>query len=154
MMKQVCIDLVGMTMKEETHRKIEDYQAEYEGCQGEPATLEQVTAAEAVLGVSFSDDYKEFLSIYGGAEVGAYTIMGLNKAEETSPFLWNVVDVTNKFIKDGCSFIVGNYVVSVDLGGSPIFVDGSGVVWIFDHDSGAVEEKAKSVEEYIVNCLS
>lgn len=55
------------------------------------ATLEEVQQAELALGVSFSDEYKEYLLSLGVAAVGAHEFTGICGSSRL-----NVVDVTLK----------------------------------------------------------
>jgi len=61
----------------------------------------------------------------------------------------SVVDVTNRFRKDGWAGTDKWAVVSVDHSGNPIGLDSTGAVWLSDHDFGEVVQIADSFEAFI-----
>ncbi len=113
-----------------------------------PSTAEILIAGQE-LGVPFPPDYKQFLSQYGGAMVGAYPILGLRPVAVMGDDFWSVVDVTRHFRSQrvpGCDTWV---IISYDHAGNPIGFDSEGVIWIHDHDFGGITRLADSFEDYI-----
>jgi cell wall assembly regulator SMI1 len=113
----------------------------------------EIEAAEAALGVAFSEDYKQFLRRYGGAIVGAYPVYGLARAEPMDENLWSVVDVTEHFRKQSWPGTDRSYVISMDHAGNPIGINESGKAVCFDHDAGEMIEVASDVDAYLQRCL-
>lgn len=117
-------------------------------------TVQEVDAASKDLGVSFEDDYREFILRYGGATVGPYPIFGLRKWELVDRDRWSVLDMTKEIRRAGIEKIVSWLVISEDHAGKPVGLDNDGRVWTYDHDFGGVSELATDFEQYIrVQCL-
>jgi hypothetical protein len=115
--------------------------------------LSAVQPLEDFAGFGLPADYKEFVRRFGGAMVGAYPIFGVIEAEVMGDGEI-AISVTERFRADGWPGTEDWLVIPVDHAGNPIGIDGSGVVWISDHDTGTVDVLAKSFKEYIVqNCL-
>jgi cell wall assembly regulator SMI1 len=114
----------------------------------------QVDAAQKTLGVIFSNDYRQFLTRYGGALVGSYPVYGLARAEPMDERLWSVVAVTQHFRKQSWPGVDRWYVISMDLAGNPIGIDESGKVVTYDHDSGELIEVAENFADYLEHRLS
>jgi cell wall assembly regulator SMI1 len=108
-----------------------------------------IDAAQAELGVTFIDDYRQFLRIYGGALIGPYPVYGLARVEPMDESLWSVVTVTQHFRRQEWPEVGGWYVISMDHAGNPIGVDESGNVVTYDHDAGARALVAESFEDYL-----
>lgn len=114
----------------------------------------QVDAAQSALGAVFSDDYRQFLTRYGGALVGPYPVYGLARAEPMDERLWSVVTVTQHFREQSWPGVEHWYVISMDHAGNPIGIDQSGKVITYDHDAGEMIEVAESFERYLEHRLS
>lgn len=102
----------------------------------------------------FVDDYRQFLSQYGGAIVGPYPVYGLARAEPMDGRLWSVVQVTQHFRKQSWPGTDRVYVISMDHAGNPIGIDEAGKVVSFDHDAGEMVEVASSFDRYLQRCLA
>ena len=62
---------------------------------GGPVTdEEEISTAERTLGVRFCEQYRKFLTRYGGAYVGAYPVYGLRKEYYMSDFAWHADEAT------------------------------------------------------------
>lgn len=122
----------------------------------DPADLEEINEAERKVGVSLSDDYKEFIHRYGGAVVGARRIFGVRRAEPMAPRMWSLVDVTSHYRTKRWPGVDRWAVISMDPGGNPIGLDATGQVWTFDHDfgGGKVEVVAPDFEAFLKCCLA
>jgi hypothetical protein len=113
-----------------------------------------IDAAQAALGVTFSDSYRQFLKRYGGVLVGAYPMFGLARAEPMDERLWSVVTVTDHFRQQSWPGVEHWYVISIDHAGNPIGIDESGKVVTFDHDAGEMLELAEDFDSYLGDRLS
>ena len=58
---------------------------------GAGATPEQISTAEKMLGLSFSQEYREYLSVYGIAAFDGHEMTGISKADRL-----NVIKVTQE----------------------------------------------------------
>ena len=112
-------------------------------------TVEEVDAASQVVGVPFSDDYREFLLRYGGAMVGPYPIYGLREVEVMEGGRWSVIEVTKEVRQLGVPEFADWFIFSEDHAGNPIGIDINGTVWIYDHDFGEIAELVSDFEAYI-----
>jgi hypothetical protein len=110
---------------------------------------EEIDAASEGIGITFPDDYREFLRRYGGATVGAYHIVGLRQSETMSN--GSVTSVNNDFRIKGWPGIESWLIISVDHGGNPIGFAPDGQIWISDHDFGIVKPIAQDFEDFIHN---
>lgn len=113
---------------------------------GKPASQEEITSAQQQLRVQFHQDYVQFIKMFGGAYAGlaihAFS-NGSSIGNET------VVDLTLAFRQQFKDILSPNsldtsYVISMDGGGNPIFIDTSGRVFICDH--GTIQLLANSFE--------
>jgi hypothetical protein len=118
------------------------------------ASPHEIQAAEQTLGVVFSEDYRWFLHMYGGAVVGPYAIYGLSRSELMDEKLWSVVSVTEHFRKQSWPGTAGAYVISMDHAGNPIGIDETGRAVSFDHDAGEMIEVANDFGSYLESCLA
>jgi cell wall assembly regulator SMI1 len=111
-------------------------------------TEDEINAASREIGIAFPQDYRDFLTRYGGAMVGPYPVYGLRPVHVMGVG-WSVVDLTRR-IRSGGLDVASNWIVfSEDHSGNPIGMDADGRVWIFDHDFGGVAQLALDFEEYI-----
>lgn len=117
-------------------------------------SLTEVINIENKLDTTFCQQYKDFLLRYGGGYVGAYPIYGLRKDRMMDNKLWAIDVITNHFIKQGLTFIEGNYVISDDQSGNPVFIKKNGKVYIYDHDYNELDEIAIDFEQFLLKCLN
>ena len=114
----------------------------------------EIVQAEQQIGVPFPDDYRQFLSRYGGAMVGPYPIFGLRPVEVMDVDLWSVLDVTRHYRSQEVPGTDHWAIISMDHAGNPIGMDRDGVIWIHDHDFGGLSPLARDFEDYVrVWCL-
>lgn len=109
----------------------------------------EIDQASKALGILFPSDYRVFLRRYGGAVVGAYSIIGLRLATPMGDEERSVVEVTNRFRSQGWPGTSEWVVFSVDLAGNPIGFSADGSVWISDHDEGAIFKVADSFDAFL-----
>jgi hypothetical protein len=137
----------------ETLSYLEQKLARWAESRGASVGNEAILRAEELIGVSFSEDYKSFLRRYGSAMVGPLPIYGLSAAEALGDN-WSVIERTQRFREGqwhGCDEWA---VISMDQSGNPIGLDGSGVVWTYDHDTGETIKLADTFEGLIrKSCL-
>jgi hypothetical protein len=152
-------------MRSSTIASLNEWFERFPHLRGEPArTNDDIVAIERRLGVSFSDGYKEYLGVFGGADVGRRTVYGLYlpkaiqdsttyRSENNKTFL--VEDATVFYRGKNWPGVREMYVVSVDYSGNPIAVDSSGVVWISDHNRMECEMVHSCFEDWINDdCLT
>jgi hypothetical protein len=133
-------------------QKLEEEFAEFPEARAEPVSVEEIRAAERELGMTFSNDYVEFIRQYGGAQVGPQDIFGLRRAELMGTSWPTVTAATNSF--KTWPGMENKYVVSMDGAGNPIGIDSLGVVWISDHNAGyKVEQIAESFAGFVIKLL-
>ncbi len=114
------------------------------------ASPKEITQGEKDLGVKFNDEYKKFLSKYGGACIGSKLIYGLRKHKDMSDDHSNVIKLTNFYRNQNWPNTDKWYIVSDDFDGNPIGIDPEGKVWLSDHDSGfELVKLADSFEEFL-----
>lgn len=141
-MKQVIVDRLDELFADEPFMKADGVDES------------QVDTAQKALGLTFSDDYRQFLTRYGGALVGPYPVYGLARAEPMDERLWSVVAVTQHFRKQSWPGVDHWYVISMDHAGNPIGVDEIGKVVTYDHDAGEMIEVAENFGSYLEHRLS
>jgi len=112
-------------------------------------TKDEIRIAEISLGVRFSDDYTQFLLLYGGASIGSEVVIGLKKAPRMGTDEASVIEVTERFRKQHWPGCKGWYVVSIDERGNPVGLDNIGSVWLSDHDGGGLKQIASTLGEWI-----
>ena len=112
---------------------------------GKPATDEQIKEAETKMGVKFSDDYIEFIKLFGGAYAGI-DIRAFENAESIGKE--SVIDFTLA-LRESHPKVQDTYVISDDGSGNPIMINQNGEVAIFYHDTGESEILSSSLGEYI-----
>jgi hypothetical protein len=111
----------------------------------------EIIEAEKFLNVYFSQGYKRFLRMYGGASVPGHYIYGLRRQINMGERSWSVIHRTD-FYKNVQKWpdIEDWYIVSDDGSGNPIGIDPEGRVWLSDHNSGFEKVKlADSFEEFL-----
>jgi hypothetical protein len=113
---------------------------------GRGASIDEIEGAQNKLGVIFDPDYINFVQAFGGSFVGV-AIYGFNNSKmlESS----SVVDLTDRFRRDGWPGAEGAYVISMDMSGNPVMIDASGSVFTYDHDSGDTRSMAASFRDFV-----
>ena len=111
--------------------------------------------AQQALGIKFSQEYIQFLELYGAAVMPGYIIYGLQPVEGMSKSIRNVIDKTNFYRAQKWPGIKNWYIISDDGCGNPIGVDNGGKVWLSDHDCAFDKVKlAESFEEFMAKILT
>ena len=114
---------------------------------------DEVESASRELGVDFPDDYRELVLRFGGIMIGPYPIFGLRPVATMGDQRWSIVNIT-KEVREIIPIVSDWCVFSEDHAGNPIGFDGSGRVWIYDHDFEKTEPIATDFESYLrVQCL-
>lgn len=113
------------------------YSDDHDDLRGIPATDAEISEAEKILNVKFSNEYIQFIKIFGGAYAG-YEIHAFQNAPILSKN--TVTELTIEFrtaylSKSKCSIINQSYVISMDGSGNPIMLDPQGKVLIYYHDA-------------------
>lgn len=111
-----------------------------------PATDQQITDAELQLRVRFSDEYKEYLKVFGAVMADGIELSGIAKAEHR-----NVVSLTEK--EKGLNPKVPNTMYVIEntcVGGVIIWQDTEGIVYKTQPDTEP-KKIADSMAEYIKN---
>jgi hypothetical protein len=122
-------------MKPETRRAIEEHYAEFPQSHSGGVGESEIQEASRTMGIVFPDDYREFLTRYGGGHIGSYAVAGLRKWGFAANDDWNIVDQTMHFRNQKWPGTEQWAVFTSDGSGNPIGFDDSGRVWLSDHDS-------------------
>ncbi|WP_332604372.1 SMI1/KNR4 family protein [Acinetobacter sp. ESBL14] len=118
---------------------------------GVPLTLDDINNVENILRIKLPEDYKLFVSTYGGSYAGL-AIYGLKNAEMMGGE--TVIELTNRARKLLDDLKVDNYisksvVVSDDGAGNPIFININGEVYIYYVDNGEYNKLGDSLGDVI-----
>ncbi|ENX63763.1 MULTISPECIES: SMI1/KNR4 family protein [Acinetobacter] len=118
---------------------------------GVPLTLDDINNVENILKIKLPEDYKLFVSTYGGSYAGL-AIYGLKNAEMMGDE--TVIELTNRARKLLDDLKVDNYilksvVVSDDGAGNPIFINVNGEVYIYYVDNGEYNKLGDSLGDVI-----
>ena len=141
-------------MRATTWAKLDEEFLDLPMMKAEPASRVEVENAAKRLGCTFDPDYFEFVRRYGGAMVGPAPMLGVRQAEVMGVDAWSVVEVTERFRKDGWRGVDEWYIVSIDGAGNPIGMSREGSVWVSDHDAGEIIEFADSFEVFVLAQLA
>lgn len=143
---------LGLETSLEFIRKVADFLDEpgNEIYKGRGSSKDEIEGAQNELGVIFDPDYINFVQAFGGSFVGV-AIYGFNNSKmlESS----SVVDLTDRFRRDGWPGAEGAYVISMDMSGNPVMIDASGSVFTYDHDSGDTRSMAASFRDFVEAAL-
>lgn len=112
---------------------------------GKGVPFEAVLEAEQLLGVTFSDEYRDYLCKYGVAAFNGHELTGISSSNRI-----NVVDVTIN-VKDSNQKIPSDlYVIEqTNIDGIIIWQDRDGLVYA-SNDTDAPRVIAKSIEEFLM----
>jgi len=118
---------------------------------GNPASQEEIAAAEQQLNVRFHEDYVQFIQTFGGAYAGLAVHAFANGSSIGRE---SVVDLTLEFREQFseshlADLLKTSYVISIDGSGDPIFINKDGNVLICYHDTGETKLLADSFEALI-----
>jgi hypothetical protein len=122
-------------MRSETWRKLAAiYERFPSAYSGERVTAEEIDEAEVRLGVSFSADYRDFISRFGGGHAGSLPVAGLRRWETAGNREWSVIEWTEWHRAARWPGTDAWAVFSCDGFGNPVGMDASGRVWLSDHN--------------------
>lgn len=136
-------------MREDTWDSLAKMFTAFPVMRAEGVDVGEIDAASHELGLPFPNDFRDFLSRYGGAIVGPYPVFGLRRAEPMGRNEESVVEVTRHFRKKRWPGTEAWVIFSIDLAGNPIGFDREGKVWISDHDRGLIEIISDTFEAYL-----
>jgi hypothetical protein len=123
--------------------------AEWPQSMGGAVPEQEIAETEAILGVAFPEQYRDFVARYGGAVVGAESIVGLRVPEFLVDLHPTVVEAT-RFWHSELPETAGWLVFETDGGGNPIgFRLPDERVWTWDHDFGGLIEVASDFEGFV-----
>jgi len=119
-----------------------------------PASATEMASLEAFASFPLPADYKDFVSRYGGAIVGPYSVFGYGASDAMGNNESSAIQITKRFRSlkwPGCE---NTLVISTDHAGNAITLDQQGRVHRYDHDSGTMEQLSVSFEGFVTNlCL-
>lgn len=119
-----------------------------------PARQSDFEKIEKFAGFPLPNSYRDFVTRYGGAVVGPYSVFGFGASDAMGANEGSVIDVTNRFRADRWPGSDRTLVVSMDHAGNAIMLGEDGEVVRFDHDSGDTETLARNFESFILDwCL-
>ena len=119
-----------------------------------PAAPSEADRIEQFAGFSLPGCYKGFVTRYGGAIVGAYSVFWWGASIAMGADERSVIDMTNRFRADRWPGSDTSIVISVDHAGNAIMLNENGEVIRFDHDGGDTETLAPNFERFILDwCL-
>ncbi|RYE18765.1 MAG: SMI1/KNR4 family protein [Sphingobacteriaceae bacterium] len=114
------------------------------------ATESEIISAENTLKLTFDDDYKQFIQLFGGCYVGEsiYAFKNSNDLENTT-----VVELTQQLRNQLAGTPNDYYAISFDGAGNPIAMNQEGQVMLLDYNTGEQNVLASSFEKLIENNL-
>tara|TARA_R110002095_G_C4205578_1_gene235523 strand:+ start:82 stop:531 length:450 start_codon:yes stop_codon:yes gene_type:complete len=128
---------------------LEKYFSEHRNYAAGPVPNTEIEMSEQKLQVKFSESYKKFLSLYGGALLEESSIYGLRKEEMMGDDNWSVTQLTLYYRNQKYPGTENWYIVSDDFSGNPFGVDPDGKVWLSDHDTGEIIQVAETFEDFL-----
>lgn len=122
-------------MKPDTWQAIEIRITKFPGAHAEGVPPIEIDAAAAELGVSFPEDFQEFLRRYGGGQAGSFSVARLRRWQFAGQDDWSITDHTKHYRDQNYPGSDRWAIFSSDGSGNPIGFDELGRVWLSDHDS-------------------
>ena len=127
----------------------------WDGSVATPVSPEEVRKAEAVLGVNFPNDYRQFIERFGGAVVRGTSIFGLRQPNLMPDEPSSVVDQSLAFRQELPTAYASIVVISVDGSGNAIgFLPSDPSVFVFDHNFGGRSDLAPTFDAYMQQLVS
>lgn len=127
-----------MVIKQQTLEALDDLRRDFPMIVGSPAAENEVRASEHRLRITFSDDYKQFLSGVGSVILAGYHVLGLS-CPEVADQSDTLESCTGRFRSESAWMIsADSLVVALDGRGNPLVLRSSGEIWLHDHDSSGV----------------
>jgi hypothetical protein len=117
-----------------------------------PASIEEIHAAELRLGVEFPEDYKWFLSTFGGGQLGPLSVVGLHWSENMSIYEKDIF-VAKDFYWRPWMAESGCFIFSGDECGNNWMMNSEGVVYFADHEEQRLTKKYNSFSDWFENEL-
>lgn len=138
-------------MKQELLNRLHLFYAKNPVLRGSPANLEQIANAEKKLNARMSDDYKEFILIFGGAYIGLDLHAFINGDALGKESVVELTDNARRLFNGKNLFpeINESIVVADDGSGNPIATDPEGRVVLFDYDTEEKQVLAQTLEDFI-----
>ena len=134
-------------------KKLEDYfsREKNELFIGQPVENKAIESAEKQLNVKFDNDYKEFITRFGGSYIGL-PIYAFNNCKMLSDK--TVIDLTldfrNTYLVDNrFPLIHKSYVISMSGNGDPVIISPHGKVEMYYHDNNKKEVLSNSFQELL-----
>jgi len=116
---------------------------------GGRVSWDEIDVAARSVGLSFPEDYREFLHRYGAGIVGPYPIFGLCPVEAMGT-AWSVVERNRRYRDQRWPGVDDWVIFSNDHAGNPFGFAPNGAVWISDHDFGDIKEIAADFEGFLI----
>jgi cell wall assembly regulator SMI1 len=140
-------------VKASTHRRLAALAEGAHEAFGGPVPVKDVAAAEKLLGVKFPRDYREFVSRYGGAQLGNLFVVGLRASARGVPDDL-VTTQTERFRPQLPETLSKMVVIATDQGGNPIgFLPRKKAIFTHDYDFGGRHEVASDFEDFVLALL-
>lgn len=136
-------------MIDSTWKLLDEEFNRFPALKGGEVPFEEIDAASDAIGISFPQEYRDFIRRYGSAIVGSFPIFGLRPIDALGN-QWSVIDTNRYYRRQQWIGVESWLIVSADLSGNPIGIDTQGVVWLSDHDYGSIEELARTFEEFLL----
>jgi hypothetical protein len=102
---------------------------------GQGVDADELDVAAIRLGVPLPDDYREFVTRFGGGHAGSLPVAGLRRWEAAGISEWSVIELTERFRAERWPGTERWAVFSNDGFGNPVGLDADGSVWLSDHNS-------------------
>ena len=119
-----------------------------------PAASDLVEGMEQFAGFGLPESYKAFVSRYGGAIVGPYSIFGVGASAAMGNDEGSAVEITSRFREQKWPGTDDSLVISRDHAGNAIMLSADGAIRRFDHDTGNSEMLASCFDEFLLRwCL-
>ncbi len=136
-------------MRQETWYILEKEFSEWPRTKGEPVTEYEFDAALVEIGVvSVDADYRQFVSKYGGAQIGN-PIYGLRRAPCMGENEESFIIQTKQYRELGWPGIANWLIFSMDGAGNPVGFAEDGKVYVSDTDCAEIIYVCANFEEYL-----
>jgi len=147
-------------MQKSTLEVIHQRHAQFPDSKGTPIeSADEIKAVESKLGVKFSNEYREFLRVFGGCDVGRRTVYGIRLPPRflgatqyrTENDRFHLVDKATVYYRtEKWPGVASWYIISTDYSGNPIGIAPDGSVWISDHNQMMAERINNDFEEWVI----
>ena len=141
-------------MKQEILSQLEALFAKHPMLVAAPGTADEIGKIESYAGFALPVDYRDFVTRFGGAVVGPYSVFGVGAAKAMGSGEDSVIRVTERFRSQRWPGCEQSLVVSMDHAGNPVTLDAHGCLRLHDHDDGRAEQVGTSFEDFLLRCLA